>query len=66
MTIAKDVQNIHSEIREYLARMAELKREPSAVYLTSKQIEKLEKQAKRDGVEFHPVIDGYPIKVWNP
>ena len=64
MTTSKEVQKIQSEVREYLAFMASQNKTPSCVYLRQAQIDKLQKQAKRDGIQWHPVIDGYPIKVW--
>ena len=65
MAIAKAVQTIHDEVRAYLTFMAEQNRSVSQVYLSSKQVAQLKRQADKDGVKWHPVIDGYPIKVWN-
>ena len=66
MTIAKDVQKIESELRKYIAHMASQNKTPSCLYLTTAQVEKFKKQAKRDGFEWIPVFDGHPIKTWNP
>ena len=66
MTISKDVMKIEAEVRAYLEFMSSQGKAPSCVYLTTAQIAKLKKQTERNGGEWHNVIDGYPIKVWNP
>ena len=66
MTKRSEAQKIEQECREYILHMQNQNKTPSAVYLNKKQIELLKKQAKMDGVKWFPVIDGLPIKEWNP